>query len=270
MARPKDDHSNQEKAQIKGEYVNVASRVMSTLEAVVSGKGELSTGAIASKLRLPKASVHRICMQLEAEGYLQRSIGRKYFTAGSKLWNLGYKVINIGYLSERRAIIQKLVDVIEETSNLSMLVGNKSMYIDRIESRWPLRMNLDPGATVPLHCTASGKLFLSEMPAARRAVLLSGSMSAETDKTITTLAEMEKEILRINERDYAMDDEEFIEGLFALAVPIRNQAGNIVAGLACHGPKPRWTPERALAFLPQMRLAAQQLQSILFAAPKTP
>lgn len=251
----------------RDDATSVASRVLSVIEAVAAGRGASSVAALARSLGLPKPTLHRICVQLESAGYLQRSVATRHFVVGPRLWALGFEVVNAGAFAERRAVVEALVGIVGETCNLAMRVGGKSLYIDRVESKWPLRMSLDPGARVPLHCTASGKLFLSDMTAAERARLLTETgLPVRTPNTIATLARMEEEIAAIRARDYSVDDEEFIEGLVALAVPIRNESGAIVAGLACHGPKPRFTLERAMTFLPDLRRAAAKLKSLLIDA----
>lgn len=244
--------------------VSIVTRVMTLLGAVVHGAGRLSIAELAAATGLPKPTVHRLCQQLESEGYLQRDLGSRQFAVGDRLWSLGLDVINSGGHPERRALLQRLVNEIGETCNLATRMSDQSIYIDRVESHWPLQLNLRPGSLVPLHCTASGKLFLSAMRRAQRQSLLAiKGMPAHTSKTITDLDRMEKEVELIKARGYSIDDEEFLEGLVALSVPVYNSQGAIVAGIACHGPKPRLSLERALSHLPALRAAADALSTIL-------
>ncbi|MFN3868911.1 MAG: IclR family transcriptional regulator [Hyphomicrobiaceae bacterium] len=243
---------------------SVVNRVMKLLTAVAENAGELSVAELATATGLPKPTAHRLCQQLESGGYFMRDPARRRYGVGHRLWNLGLSVVNTGLKPERRAILQKLVNEIGETCNLSMRLSDQSIYIDRVESRWPLRLNLEPGSLVPLHCTASGKLFLSAMSRSRRQKLLSiTGMQQHTPNTITDLDRMEREIESIKKRGYSIDDEEFLEGLVALAVPVLNSHGAIVAGVACHGPKPRLTIERALSHIDRLRQAANDLGASL-------
>ncbi|MGD9784215.1 MAG: IclR family transcriptional regulator [Hyphomicrobiaceae bacterium] len=241
---------------------SVVLRVMNLLTVVAANSGTLSVAEIAAAVSLPKPTVHRLCQQLEASGYFMRDPATRHYGVGHRLWDMGLNIVNTGLQPERHAILQKLVNEIGETCNLSMRVRDQSIYIDRVESRWPLRLNLEPGSTVPLHCTASGKIFLSAMPKDRRQRLLSiTGLPAHTSKTITDLGRMEEEVERIKKRGYSIDNEEFLEGLVALAVPVRNSQGAIIAGIACHGPKPRLTVEEALKHLPLLNRAATELRS---------
>lgn len=243
------------------ENVSVVLRVMNILTAVTAHSGTASVAELAAATGLPKPTVHRLCQQLEASGYFMRDPASRHYGVGHRLWDLGLNVVNAGLLPERRAILQKLVNEIGETCNLSMRLRDQSVYIDRVESRWPLRLNLEPGSLVPLHCTASGKIFLAAMPRDRRQKLLSVTgLPAHTDQTITEPGRMEEEVALIKKRGYSIDDEEFLEGLVALAVPVRNAQGVIVAGIACHGPKPRLTVEGALKHLPLLTEAAAAMR----------
>lgn len=248
----------------ESETASVVFRVMRLLGAVAEHSGTLTVAELAASIGLPKPTVHRLCQQLESGGFLLRDAGSRRYGVGHRLWALGLDVVDAGMRPERRAILQRLVDEIGETCNLAMRMRDQSIYIDRVESRWPLRLNLEPGSLVPLHCTASGKLFLSAMSRSRRRSLLAiTGMPAHTPNTITDAERMDREVERIRERGYSIDDEEFLEGLVALAVPVRNRQGRIVAGIACHGPKPRLSIERALTHLDSLRRAAASLGETL-------
>ncbi|HRY06699.1 MAG TPA: IclR family transcriptional regulator [Hyphomicrobiaceae bacterium] len=243
---------------------SVVFRVMRLVSAVAENSGQLSVAELATVTQLPKPTVHRLCQQLESGGYFLRDLASRRYGVGHRLWSLGLNVVNAGVQPERRAILQRLVNEIGETCNLSMRLHDRSIYVDRVESGWPLRLNLEPGSLVPLHCTASGKLFLAAMVRARRQRLLEiTGMTKHTPNTITNVEGMEREIKLIKERGYSIDKEEFIEGLVALAVPVLNAQGQTVAGIACHGPRSRLSVETALSHLPLLRRAAESLRMTL-------
>lgn len=246
------------------ESSSVIFRTMNLITAIAENEGTLSVAELALRTELPKPTVHRLCQQLEAAGYLLRDLDNRHYGIGHRLWHLGLSLVNSGMKPERHAILQRLVNEIGETCNLSMRMRDQSIYVDRVESRWPLRLHLEPGSIVPLHCTASGKLFLSDMPRARRQKLLTlTGLPTHTQRTITELDGMEAEVELIKKRGYSIDNEEFLEGLVALAVPIRNRKGRIVAGIACHGPTARLSIERALTHLPSMQDAAADLEDTI-------
>jgi DNA-binding IclR family transcriptional regulator len=168
----------------------------------------------------------------------------------------------------RRAILTALVNEVGETCNLNMVDGLQMIYLDRVESDWPLQYRLKIGSHVPLHCTASGKLFLSFAPASLRQTLYqSGPLERHTPRTITDSAELEIALEKIRKTGVGTDNEEFIEGMTATSVPVRDSKGNICAAVAVHGPVNRLPFSRALAVVPALKKAASAIERTFAAAP---
>jgi len=117
--------------------------------------------------------VHRIIAQLKLAGLLLREPGSQRVQLGARLTRFAENILMHGHASrERHAILQSLVDDIGETCNLTALAGTHIVYIDRVETAWPLRVMLAPGSHVPLHATATGKLLLALLPKVQRERLL--------------------------------------------------------------------------------------------------
>ena len=117
---------------------------------------------------------------------------------------------------------------------------------------------------MPLHCTASGKLFLAMMPRAQRDTLIDQlDLAPMAANTLTDAAALRAECARISERGHANDREEFIDGLVAIAVPVKDAQGTTRAALAVHGPTARLTPAAATAALPALHAAAQRMAALL-------
>jgi len=246
------------------EGATAVERVLELIEAVSRTGRALTVPELCAILDLPKPTVHRLCQRLEVAGYLAREPGGRHFAIGPRLLRVGLDVMRAGAGAERRAILKQIVDEIGETCNFTALAGDEVLYLDRVEARWPLRLHLEPGSRVPLHCTASGKLFLAHLPAARRRNILAAlDLSPFTQHTITDPAAMERELARINALGYSQDREEFLLGLIAVAVPVRDRSGATLAALACHAPSARLSLERALGFLPVLHQAAQRLAETL-------
>ena len=120
------------------------------------------------------------------------------------------------------------------------------IYLDRVESRWPLRLHFEIGSHVPIHCTASGKILLAAMkPAERRRIVDAVGLPAYTPHTITSRAEFDAELSRIAQQGYSLDREEFLLGMAAIAVPVMGLDGDVIAAVACHAPSVRFNVERA-------------------------
>ena len=140
-------------------------RTLAILEQVASSDRPLTTAEINHNLNLPKATIHRLCSNLEDENFLQREIDGKRFLSGIRLRKISLGVMsNEHFRTLRHAILMRLSKEVGETCNIAVPDGNQMRYLDRAETHWPLRMQLPVGAKVPLHCTSSGKLYLSTLP----------------------------------------------------------------------------------------------------------
>ncbi|KAG0760697.1 hypothetical protein G6F22_019061 [Rhizopus arrhizus] len=107
---------------------------------------------------------------------LLREPAGKSYVSGPRLSALAREtLLNSPLRGERHRILDSLVDEIGETCNCTMLDGDEVIYLDRVETAWPLRVNLQTGSRVPLHCSASGKLFLAHMRREPRARLLAAA-----------------------------------------------------------------------------------------------
>jgi DNA-binding IclR family transcriptional regulator len=152
-----------------------------------------------------------------------------------------------------------------ETVNFVVPDSGGMIYIDRIETDWPFRVQLPVGTHVPFHCTASGKTFLASLsPKARLAMVRSLRLQSLTPNTLCTDEELLVELKEVAKLGYAVDREEFVEGMVAIAVPIVDHLGRYAASLAFHGPAQRLTIEDAIARKKILIDAAQTMRDVLF------
>jgi IclR family transcriptional regulator, acetate operon repressor len=240
-------------------------RALEMLEVIVAAEQAMSVSDIMAATGLPKATVHRLCALLEKEGFLGPDISGKGLTVGHRTRNLALGVMSMGGNSAyRHQVLADLSHEIGETCNFNVPVGSEILYVDRVETKWPLRTQLPVGSRVPLHCTASGKLYLASLPANKRRRLISTmELSAHTENTITDPDVLDAELEKIRRVRYSKDESEFIDGMVAVAVAVKDSRGRIAAILACHAPDVRMTIEKAIEYLPAMHKAADALSADL-------
>ena len=246
----------------------VSERALRLLEIIAKAEQPPSLNELTSRIDLPKATTHRFVALLERLGFAQRTMDGKRYQIGHRLTALAIDVMrNSLQQAPRRAILTSLVDEIGETCNITMLDGAELIYLDRVESDWPLQIRLNVGSRVPLHCTASGKLFLSlAPPALRHALFQSHPLQRHTPRTITDHAALETELDTIRQTEVGTDNEEFIDGMTAAAVPVLDSRGKICATVAVHGPTGRLPLSRAVALAPALKKAANLIAQT-FVAP---
>ena len=189
------------------------------------------------------------------------------FVVGPALRQLAFDALNRGAVRGlRHAVRAELVAQVGETCNFTALDGTQVLYRDRVEARWPLRLTLDVGAHLPLHSTASGKLFLAQMPsAARDALIVQLPRPRMTRNTIGSANGLRAEGHHTAERSDARDREEFIAWLIAVPVPVpvRRSDGVGRAGIAVHAPVAWLALADAVAQLPALQAAAARMRAFL-------
>lgn len=236
-------------------------RAFVVLETAARTRRDLSVSELSALADVPKPTMHRLVRQLENDGLLQRGVRGRLRGPGPRLVDFALDVLR--YWAEtapRQAILQELSRSVGETCNLGVMDGNAVVYIERVEAKWPFGLKFEPGSRVPLHCTSMGKLFLSEMPSAKRRELLGVStLHRYTENTICDSAALDREAAEIKKRGYSVDDQEFLAGVVCLAVPVHDADGVLCAALAISAPAARLSIGKALQQVPLMMQAADKL-----------
>lgn len=231
------------------------------LSRVARDESPVALADLSAALKLPKPTAHRLASLLEQEGLLHKDLLTRRYSVGQAFHDLCFQAIwNSPAHRERQVLLQRLSEKLGETVNLGMLSGREVVYLARVESSWPLRMDFKPGSRVPIHCTANGKLLLAFAPR-RLQERLVGSLGLEpyTRNTLTESAALRRELAEIRRRGYSEDNEEFLQGVCCLAVPVGDTRGRVVAGLAVSAPSARFPLEKARNYLPDLRACAEQL-----------
>lgn len=237
-------------------------KAFGVLEVLVRAGRSMTLAELIQATELPKPSLHRTLGLFEEAGLLTREPGGRAYVIGERLSRFGFDVLrHDAAATERRTILRRVVAEIGESCNLAVLHKGDLVYLDRIEAEWPLRLQL-PLGTVALrpHCCASGKLLLAHLAETAR-VRLIGQMPLQrfTERTITDRSVLASELDRIVTAGYAIDNEEFVSGVACVAVPIRDQRGDVVASLAIQGATARLPLMRAIEFVPRLKAAAAEV-----------
>lgn len=245
-------------------------RLLSLLERVSASHEPVTIAQIAMRLDIPKASAARLVDLLISSRYLGRMPDARGLIPGPRTVQLSAATLsNSSFRRECRAVLRGLVSRLGETCNLSAFDGDCVLYLERVETAEPLRMHLELGSRHPLHCTAGGKLFLSQLPPLERTALLDKlTLTARTPHTITNRAKLDEELARLAEKGISTDREEFVTGMVGVAVPVPTGSSRNAIALVCHAASPRSSLEELLMKLPVLRDAAKQFE-VLFDSQST-
>jgi DNA-binding IclR family transcriptional regulator len=237
-------------------------RLLDLLDLLSRQEQPLALPEVVALCGWPKPTVHRMLGQLEAGGWLVREPdGRRYALAARTLRLAEAALSTSTRQGVRHAVLRQLVAEVGESCNLTALSGADVVYLDRVEAAFPLRLDLQPGTRVPLHCSASGKLFLAAMPARQRQALIDSlPLTRYTAHTLSQREALEAELQRIRHDGYAVDAEEFVEGLVCVAVPVRGADQRPVrCALALQAPSARMDLNQARQQLPKLLAATTAL-----------
>lgn len=240
-------------------------RVLRLIEHLAGATLPLTLSQLASRMQVPKATMMRTLDNLERHGYVLRTPFGRGYVPGAAATNMALITLrNNALIRLCRGILGNLVAATGENCNLAVPKGNVVVYIERVETDQPLRLHLVPGAEAPMHCTASGKLFLSRLSLAEQRKLISTlPLTRMTAKTITDPARLSADLAQVAKQGIGIDDEEYILGMVAIAVPICAADGQVVAAVACHASEARKSARQLLEYRPRLEQAALEMRPLL-------
>ena len=244
---------------------SMAEKVLLILEKIAQSDSPLTLETISTSTGLAKPTAFRLLNTLVTQGFIERDPNGRRFQPSSKLRIMGINILSVDSIrSQRVAVMKRLVEEIGETCNFNILDGNKVMYLDRVETSAPIRLHIDLGMRVPLHCTASGKLFLSRMTELQvRRSLGAEPFERYTDRTIIDYETLLPELEKIRIDGYAIDDSAYLDGFIGIAVPVVNSKNKTFATITAHGPTPRMQVNSIRFYIEPLERAARDIQNTL-------
>ncbi len=232
--------------------VRAVERAMAILSAFDGQHTTLGVSEIAQTTGLHKATAHRILMTLYYGGFLERTPDGERFRPGLRLVELGLAALR--GLDFRRAAfpyMQQLMERFQENCTLSIFDRGQMLYVEVVHCERSLTIAARVGRHLPVHCTASGKALLAFLPPETVEPLLNEPLAAFTENTITSPDCLREELKAIRQRGYAIADEEFEAGIWAISAPIRTVDGRVIAAMSIAFPTNRLKRER----IPEIVLA---------------
>ena len=216
--------------------VQVLDRAVAVLRSLADGETESTAGEIARAVGLHKSTVHRLLMVLEHHRLVQKSPGG--YQLGTGLLELGEKASARLRLSERAGpYLRELSAHTGEGAHVTVISDTDMLAIAHVEGRWNLQPLTRTGSRTQIHCTAAGKAVLAFLSTeACDGIIARLSFPRLTRRTIVTPAAFKLELMRVRDAGYAMDDEEFEDGLRCVGAPVFDHRGHVVASLSLAAP----------------------------------
>ena len=191
----------------------------------------ISEAAVLSGLSRPVT--RRVLLTLEYLGYANSKDGR--FSLTTKILSLGYSYLSSHNIWEiAQPYLKKLSNKIDESSSLSILDHTHVVYVARVSVNKIMKYSLEVGTRLPAHTTSPGRLLLAYLPEHKLDYYFEqAELKAITEKTITSEAEIRKELKIIRENGWALCQDQLELGLISVAAPVRDIRGEIVAAVNC-------------------------------------
>jgi len=243
------------------------SSVANSIRLLTSFSGEqdeLGITALASRLRLAKSTVHRLAATLTGAGFLEQNADNGKYRLGIALFELGALVRRrMDVANEGRPKLRELLEKTGETVQMGIVDHLSVLYVYEMESPHAIRMAAAVGGRAPLHCTAVGKVLLAYQPEDFVNRVLEAGVTAYTPKTITRREALFAMLAEARARDHAIDDEESETGLRAIAAPVRNHNGTVIAAVGVAAPVQRMNKKVMQSYVPMVTAAANAVSARL-------
>lgn len=209
-------------------------KALRLIEQLAASGEPVALADLSRAVSLPKPTAFRLARSLESGGFIEKDPLTRRYRVGSAFEEIALNALRNGAgHGARRFLMNQLAERLGARVNLVVLKAGNLSFVEWVHSAAPVRINIDADSPMPIHCTASGKLLLAFGPDELREHFLEAApFERLTKNTKTSARELERELYRIRENGFAEDDQELIPGVNCLAVPIRNRAGEVVAGLA--------------------------------------
>lgn len=221
--------------------VRALDKAINTLEIIASINGDIDLAGISKRMAIPKSTMLRLLNTLSSHNLIHQDEKTRRFS-------LGLELIALGRAAERsfdlvhhiHPFLVELSELTGETASIMVLKGNSSIYLDQVLSTHLIRGESQIGKSIELHCSSGGKVLMSAMDDTIINNMLEGKvLQPRTEKTITEAEELKRELQKIREQGYAVDDEEAEIGGRCVAVPLWDKSHKTIAALSVMGPTTR-------------------------------
>lgn len=245
--------------------VKSADRALAILELLVQVNHPLSFADIGSALGYPRSSLFGLLGTLQSRGWIDQDDRTRTYRLGIRTFEAGNAYQrSLSLLSIALPHMERIRDALDETVQISMLEGRYNIYLGKVEGGKRLRLASDVGVRLEAHATALGKMILADLTDTEFSTLFAGvSLESFSPNTITSIPALKEELAISRERGYAIDNEEYTQGLRCFALPIRNHTDRTVAALSVSFPTVRLTEDRELAARAMLETAVTQISAVL-------
>ena len=224
----------------------------------------MDVNEISMELALPKSTVYRLIKVLLKYELMEQDAETGGYRLGIRLFQMGNFVKHYRPVGDMaRPFMEELRNATGETVILSVVEGHRALVLREVEGRHPLRMTFDEGRVAPLHAGASSKVLLAHLSEEEQEQIIQEGLPGYTQNTITDPIELKKELDKIREKGYAYSDQELDVAARAVAAPVRDFSGKVIAGLSVAGPVHRFHESSIKEFVSLTKGYAERVSQVM-------
>ncbi|MFE5323280.1 IclR family transcriptional regulator [Paenibacillus sp. NPDC056579] len=203
---------------------------------------ELGVTDLSKRLGLSKGAVHKLLITLESEGLIRQNPANKLYSLGYTLLELGNKVLKDHNMVEfARPHLLSLASTTKELVCLCVIDGKDAIYVDKIDSQYPIRFDIEVYRRFPLYATSASRSILAFQPKEIIDAVLGEDLRTFTPYSLKSPGEIEQRLDAIRERGYEVSSNLRNVGVTGIAAPIYDASGQVIASISTIGPSDRMT-----------------------------
>lgn len=212
-------------------------RAMSLFELLASAQRGMTLSEVSRKLKIPKSTTHYLIHTLATRGYIQRGTDGRHYLLGLRFSDIASaSLAELNLRTIATPFLRHMVTRLKLTSTATVLRGAEGVIVARIESFQDTGGGAWIGRHVDLHCTAQGKALISTLSDEHLDRLFAGrELARYTPKTIPSLAALKLHLAQVRANGFALNDEEHVLGCRAIAVPVIDPIGVVIAAISVRG-----------------------------------
>ncbi|MCS7464180.1 IclR family transcriptional regulator [Paenibacillus doosanensis] len=224
-------------------YLSSVKNSCHLLKLFLDSPKELGVTDLSKRLGLSKGAVHKLLITLESEGLIRQNPNNKQYSLGYTLLELGNKVLKDHNMVEfARPYLLNLASATKELVCLCVIDGKDAIYVDKIDSQYPIRFDIEVYRRFPLYATSASRSILAFQDEAFIDAVLGEELRTFTPHSLKDPEDVKLRLAAIRERGYEMSSNLRNVGVTGIAAPIFDAAGQVIASISTIGPTDRMVP----------------------------
>jgi DNA-binding IclR family transcriptional regulator len=224
----------------------------------------MDVNQISKQLGFPKSTVYRLIKVLAKHGLIEQDTEFRGYRLGTRLFQMANVVKYYRRVADiARPFMEELRNITGETVILAVIEEGRATVLRKVEGTHALRMVFDEGRTMPLHAGAASKILLAHLSAEEQDRIIQEGLPRYSENTITDAIRLKKELAKIRQDGYAESDSELHVGAKAIAAPIRNFSGQVMASINLVGPAHRFQEPNMREYISLVKGHAEKISHMM-------